>query len=121
MLPAGNETILLANDNYSDVDDDISENDEYYPNMGHVIGGIKVEANLISQSLISETNICIPPQNSNESQGDVALAGGDGEVDVGGATKDYLNLARMYKIERAYSDPNADPDCVLCHRGIYID
>ena len=35
---------------------------------------------------------------------------------VGGRNQDYLGLARDYKMQRKFSDPQKHPSCVLCHK-----
>ena len=35
---------------------------------------------------------------------------------IGGTNQDYLNMARSYKSERLYSDPNHTQTCVLCKK-----
>ena len=40
----------------------------------------------------------------------------DKDVPVGGRNQDYLGLARMYKLQRPYSDHNFKATCVLCHQ-----
>ncbi len=35
---------------------------------------------------------------------------------IGGTNQDYLALARLYRIQRPYSDPNYQALCLLCHR-----
>ena len=40
---------------------------------------------------------------------------------IGGRNKDYLGLARDYKIHRKYSDPRRNLSCVLCHNQTAID
>ena len=37
------------------------------------------------------------------------------DIPVGGTSQDYLNMARLYKLNRPYSDPNYFGLCVLCH------
>ena len=40
---------------------------------------------------------------------------GDNAYSARGFKQDYLNLARIYKLERPYSDPNSLIACILCH------
>ena len=40
---------------------------------------------------------------------------GDNGYSARGFKQDYLNLARIYKLERPYSDPNSLIACILCH------
>ena len=39
----------------------------------------------------------------------------------GGKNQDYLALARLYKIQRPYSDPNYLAMCLLCHKNVVED
>jgi hypothetical protein len=45
---------------------------------------------------------------------DLSNTGDDG-YSARGFKQDYLNLARIYKLERPYSDPNSLLACILCH------
>jgi hypothetical protein len=40
----------------------------------------------------------------------------DRDPPVGGRNQDYLGLARMYKLQRPYSDHHFKATCVLCHQ-----
>lgn len=39
----------------------------------------------------------------------------------GGTNKDYENMARLYRIERPYSDPSFPALCLLCHKNYAQD
>jgi hypothetical protein len=66
----------------------------------------------------NDENATMPIFDIPEQRDDLMNRRSDHQLLIGGSSQDYLNMARLYKLERPYSDPNFHAICVLCRKSL---
>jgi len=128
MLPQM-ETVV-GDDEYSDIDDvDIENNNEYAFEREFVdlqaVGSTKELPKTENSSTLPLANLF----DSNALQHDYSLKQQNMPVKLfdnltssehfaeGGTSQDYIGLARLYRLQRPYSDLVVGANCILCRKG----